>query len=176
MNDAWLGRLFVRFRDRRDGRALAAVFDATARELIGVAAHLAPGLDQAEDIVQTTFLRAIEHCERFDDGRSLKAWLYGILWREAAKLRRAEGRRVEPEAGAGHAGEPLDEAAARELGEALERALLRVPSPYREVLEPVLREERSTGEVASALARSPGTVRVQLQRGLERLRLELGPA
>lgn len=33
-----------------------------------------------------------------------------------------------------------------------------MPSPYREVLEPVLREERSTGEVAAEPARSPGTV------------------
>jgi hypothetical protein len=44
----------VRFREKRDGRALAAVFDATARELIGVAAHLVPTADQAEDVVQTT--------------------------------------------------------------------------------------------------------------------------
>src|SRR5262245_36661005 len=95
MQDAWLGRLFVRFREKRDGKALAAVFDATARELIGVAAHLAPSLDQAEDVVQTTFVRAIEHADRFDESRSLKGWLYGILWREAAKLQRTEGRRSE---------------------------------------------------------------------------------
>jgi RNA polymerase sigma-70 factor (ECF subfamily) len=177
MQDAWLGRLFVRFREKRDGKALAAVFDATARELIGVAAHLVPTVDQAEDVVQSTFQRALEHAERYDPSRSLKAWLYGILWREAAKLTRNELRAPDPESLAPRAvRDPEEEAAARELPESVRLALARLSSPYREVLEPVLLEERSAREVAARLDRSPGTVRVQLQRGLERLRRELAAA
>lgn len=174
MRDAWLGRLFVRFRDRRDGRALAAVFDATARELLTVAAHLVPTLDLAEDVVQTTFQRAIEQAERFDEARSLKGWLYGILWREAKKLARSELR--VPDARA-LAAEPTEEPAQgvseQEFALAVRTAMDRLGSPYREVLEGVLVEERSTSEVARTLARSPGTVRVQLARGLERLRAKL---
>src|SRR5688572_29583509 len=177
MRDAWLGRLFVRFRDREDGRALAAVFDATARELIGVAAHLVPTADQAEDVVQTTFQRAIEQAGRYDAEQSLKGWLYGILWREAAKLTRRERRAPPP--GALEPSEPAspeDEAAQRELPASVSHALARLPSPYREVLEPALLEEQSAREIAAHLGRSPGTVRVQLQRGLERLRRELPSA
>src|SRR5262245_63551298 len=132
MQDAWLGRLFVRFRDRRDGKALAAVFDATARELLGVAAHLVPTADQAEDVVQTTFQRAIEHAERFDGEHSLKGWLYGILWREAAKLTRVERRTLAPGALEPRSVQaPEEEAASRELPEAVQAALARLPSPYR---------------------------------------------
>jgi hypothetical protein len=46
-------------------------------------------------------------------------------------------------------------------------------SPYREVVEPYLLAERAPHEIAAALGRAPGTVRVQLQRGLERLRRKL---
>jgi RNA polymerase sigma-70 factor (ECF subfamily) len=164
----------VRFREKRDGRALAAVFDATARELLAVAAHLVPTADQAEDVVQSTFQRALEHAERYDSAQSLKGWLYGILWREAARLTRVE-RRVPPpgtlEAAPPRA--PDEEAAERELPEAVRHALARLPSPYREVVEPALFRDESAREIAARLARSPGTVRVQLQRGLERLRREL---
>jgi len=174
MRDAWLGRLFVRFRAQRDGRALAAVFDATARELLGVAAHLVPTADQAEDVVQSTFQRAIERAAHYDPARSLKGWLYGILWREAARLTRVEHRA--PPAGTLAAADPRapdEEAAERELPAAVRHALARLPSPYREVVEPALFQDESAREIGARLARSPGTVRVQLQRGLERLRREL---
>ncbi|HEX6883293.1 MAG TPA: sigma-70 family RNA polymerase sigma factor, partial [Planctomycetota bacterium] len=174
MQDAWLRRLFLRFRAKRDGRALAAVFDATARELLGVAAHLVPTVDQAEDVVQTTFQRAIERAEHYDPARSLKGWLYGILWREAARLTRVEQRAPPPGAlEATPARAPDDEAAERELPEAVRQALARLPSPYREVVEPALFRDENAREIGARLARSPGTVRVQLQRGLERLRREL---
>ena len=174
MKDELLARLFVRFRDRRDGKALAAVFDATARDLLGVAAHLVPTADAAEDVVQTTFQRMIERAASFDASRSLLAWAYGILWREAAKLRREEARRIDPVRLAQPTTlDPADLVAAEELPQLLTRALQSLPSPYREVVEPVLREQRSTRELARELGRSPGTVRVQLQRGLERMRKSL---
>ncbi len=154
MQDAWLSRIFIRFRDKRDGKALAAVFDATARKLIEVAAHLVPDLGQAEDVVQTTFQRMIERAASFDGGRSLKGWMYGILWREAAKLRRGAAWRVEPDALEPRAPlEPPEELAALELPAVIREALERLPSPYREVLEPVLCEERSAREVAARLGR-----------------------
>jgi len=50
MNDRALDRLFRRFRDRHDGAALAAVFDATSRELFDVACHLIRDPGEAEDL------------------------------------------------------------------------------------------------------------------------------
>ena len=60
MKDATLNRLFLRFRDKGDGKALAAVFDVTARELLAVAGHLVARPEEAEDVVQLVFLRAID--------------------------------------------------------------------------------------------------------------------
>ena len=60
MNDAALDRLFLRFRDRRDGRALAKLFDVTAPELMRVGVHLVRDVNRAEDLLQNTFRIAIE--------------------------------------------------------------------------------------------------------------------
>ena len=83
-----LTRLFLRYRDRRDGRALGRLFDRVAPRLLGVAAHLAPDLASAEDLVQATFLVALERARSFDPAREVEPWLYGILVREAARARR----------------------------------------------------------------------------------------
>ncbi len=176
MRDATLTRLFLRFRDKRDGTALAAVFDATARELLGVASHLVREPGDAEDLVQITFERAIERAGSFDASHSVKGWLYGILWREAAKLRRRAARRVDADELPVRAPEnPLEAAAAAELPGVVRDAVERLRSPYREVVEPWLLEEESASTIAARLDRAPGTVRVQIHRGLERLRRFLPP-
>lgn len=174
VNERALDRLFRRFRDRGDGAALAAVFDATARELLDVAGHLLGDPAAAEDVVQETFLAAIRAASRFDASRSVKAWLYGILWREAARARRGAARRVEPDRlPERRVEEPVERLLAREVPEAVERALRGLPRRYREVLVPLVGEGRAPEEIARDLRRAPGTVRSQIHRGLERLRRAL---
>ena len=53
-------QLFARFCRHGDAAALGAVFDATATELLRIACHLAGNRADAEDLVQRTFLAAIE--------------------------------------------------------------------------------------------------------------------
>ncbi|MFT4843805.1 MAG: DNA-directed RNA polymerase specialized sigma24 family protein, partial [Candidatus Azotimanducaceae bacterium] len=56
---------FLRYRNHGDVKALGDVFDAVAEELALVAAHLMPTGVEAEDLVQVTFVEAIEHAERY---------------------------------------------------------------------------------------------------------------
>src|SRR6185436_6633895 len=174
MKDAVLERLFLRYREHGDGRALAAVFDLTAKELLAVAAHLSKGAGEAEDLVQIVFLRAMERAQSFDPALGLRPWLHGILWREALALRRRAARRVEPAELAQNASEdPAEVAEERELPAAVRDALARLPQRYREVVEPLLLDEKPAHEIAAQLGRSSGTVRMQIHRGLERLRRAL---
>lgn len=55
-----------RFRNHADAQALATTFDAVAPELLLVAAHVAPAGCDAEDLMQATFLDAIEKAARWD--------------------------------------------------------------------------------------------------------------
>jgi RNA polymerase sigma-70 factor (ECF subfamily) len=153
VRDRRLHRLFERFRKKGDVAALGKVFDAVAPELYRVAVHLARDLHTAEDLVQSTFLSAIESRDRWDAERPLVPWLLGILVRKAAYEHRSSARTPEHERLAPRsASEPVRE------------------SEAREVLEMHLCEEKSAAEIARDLGRAPGTVRVQIHRGLEMLR------
>ena len=130
-------RLFERFRRKGDVDALERVFDQTAPELMKLALHLVRDLEQAEDVVQATFLSAIESARAWDGTRRLLPWLLGILANHAGKARRAAGRRPDPERLVERrAPEPSLEAEREELDRVLARTLDELPQRYREVLVP----------------------------------------
>lgn len=168
----------MRYRDTGDPRALGRLFDVCAPELLRVARHLAPDAAEAEDLVQATFLALLEHPERYDGKRPARAWMVGILTLEARQARRRAARRAD---GGWFAAEQEQREAALDasLGAAgdeqaafVHAALARMPELYRGVLERHLAGD-APAAIAEALERAPGTVRVQLHRGLELLRRAL---
>ena len=170
MRDPELRRLFVRYR-LGDAEALAAVFDHTAPALLRVARHAGGTNIDPEDLVQATYLTAIERADRYDTSRPLVPWLIGIL----VHLSRNASRRasatdhvlltdVADDAGV------LDGVLDQEERAAIEHALAELPPPYREVVHRHVHQAESSREIASALSRSPATVRSQLHRGLSLLR------
>ena len=166
-----LEALFERYRREGDLRALGEAFDRTAEELLRVARHLAKDEADAEDLVQATYLAAIEHADRFDAGRGLVPWLAGILTNKAKLARALSLRRPDPDRLQERAGEdPALDAEMREFVQALETALDRVPESYRQILRSHLANGMKPEAIAREIDRPPGTVRVQLHRGLQQLR------
>jgi RNA polymerase sigma-70 factor (ECF subfamily) len=49
---------------------------------------------QAEDVVQTAFIKAAEHIHQFDDGRPFKPWFFRIVVNDAVKLARKQTRSI----------------------------------------------------------------------------------
>ena len=164
-----LETLFDRYRRKGDASALAKVFDRVAPRLLRVARHLARDEAEAEDLVQATFVEAIDHADRFDAARPLVPWLVGIL---NNKARQAGDGAVPVHEGADRPGrlDPVEAAEVSEFTAALERALRRVPDSYRRVVRIHIAEGRAPEEIARELGLRPGTVRVQLHRGLKHLR------
>jgi len=70
--------LFERYRAHGDARAVARLVERTAPELLRVAFHLVRDVHDAEDIVQATFLAALESAATFQSGRRVVPWLIGI--------------------------------------------------------------------------------------------------
>ncbi|MBK7875302.1 MAG: sigma-70 family RNA polymerase sigma factor [Planctomycetes bacterium] len=176
MRDARWIELFERYRSQGDVEALARLFDEVAPSLLKVARHIDSRRGEAEDLVQTTFLVAIERSVTYDATRPLVPWLMGILINQSRIARR---RRKELVDGGEH--ETSSESTQQsdmessELAKAVAKALSELPETYREVLIAHLQEGKKPRDIARELGRPQGTVRAQLHRGL-RLMRDLLPA
>ncbi|MCE9595821.1 MAG: sigma-70 family RNA polymerase sigma factor [Planctomycetes bacterium] len=169
-----LEKLFDRYRRRGDAAALAEVFDRTSGELHKLALHLVRDPAEAEDVLQNAYLAAIESAPSYDSSRPLIPWLVGILANQAAIARRRSRREVEPDR-LERRGEPQPNEAAdlAEFSSKLGDALAQLPEPYAEVLRLHLADGKKSIDIARELGREPGTVRMQVHRGLDLLRRAL---
>jgi RNA polymerase sigma-70 factor (ECF subfamily) len=148
--------------------------------------------EEARDLTQETFLQAFRHLANFRGDADLRTWLYRIAVNQARNRwrwwkRRRRDRTVSLDAPVGDengaplsaglaaesAGDPEQQALARERERALMAALATLSRPYREVI--VLRdiEGLSYEEVAQALDMNIGTVKSRLSRGRDELRRRL---
>jgi RNA polymerase sigma-70 factor (ECF subfamily) len=134
---------------------------------------------EAEDVVQETYVRAFARLDQFEGRAAFATWLTRIAVHEALARIRQRGR-FDPLAAddvAAHQGgagrDVEDQAAAREIGRALERAVDALPDAYRAVF--VLRdvEELSTAETAALLELRAETVKTRLHRARALLRAAL---
>jgi RNA polymerase sigma factor (sigma-70 family) len=167
-----LAQRFARWRDHADVPALAAAFDVAAPRLLSLALHLAGNPADAEDLLQSTFVQAMQKAASFDARQPLLPWLCGILAGEAKNLRRREDRRrSEPLPDlAGDGTGPLAASERSELVAALRQHVEQLPGEQRQVLLLQLQHGLTPAEIAEALGAAPGTVRMRLHRGLAALR------
>lgn len=133
----------------------------------------------AEDLLQETFLRVFAHREEYQPRAAFKAWLFTIARNLVLdQLRRQRGSPEGEEAletVADPGATPLEQAAARELGERLQAAVLKLSPTEREVLLLGRFAGLSHEEITEVTGASLGAVRVALFRALQRLRTLLGP-
>jgi len=165
---------YARFRQTRSPQAMAEVFDRIATELLLFARRFAGGAAQAEDLVQQTFVRLIEHAERFDPARRLLPWSMAILANEARQIR----RRGEPDGDrltVREVPEPPAEAARRETQQAIDAALAELPSDHRDVVALRHLHGLPPRRIAAELAIPVGTVKTRLRHGVRRLAASLPP-
>src|SRR5262249_48886514 len=162
--------LFRRYCRTGDPRALGVVFDRTAPELLRIAGWLCGNRADAEDLLQRTFLLAIESRASFDGSRRALPWLCGILTNQARDLQRERPGRAALTPNAQSARAPEQLAADAEFARAVARARDDLGPPYREVLALHFEQGLEAGEIAARLQRPAGTVRTQLMRALRLLR------
>lgn len=167
-------KAFVRFCQTGEPQALGRVFDQLAPELLLVAARLLPGGGDAADLVQQTFVTAMQQRRRFDPARAVTPWLVGILVQHVRRERRRLRRRIDP---ARLSVQPPEDPAAAvatlEDAEAVRRAVAAMPQPYRQVLQLHLVHGLPVAAVSASLERPFRTVQSQLRRGMQQLRRAL---
>ena len=151
--------LLERYRSTRDAGALAELYDGTAVALLRVAMHLARRPAEAEDLLQATFLAAIESIDAYEPGRPALGWLLGILHHKAHALWKREARALDPDRLARPASvDPLDATLAAELAQRVDEAIEKLPAAYQPVL-------RSNSTVASTCSGSTQHLRAPTAPG-----------
>jgi RNA polymerase sigma-70 factor (ECF subfamily) len=155
----------------------AGAFDILVRRHLPrariVARRLMRDTDDADDLVQDAFLRALDRIASFDVGRAFGPWFNRLLVNTGIDLRRRRAvRRTEthdPETFAGRSS-PSQDAERAELRQSLGEALEKLPDRQRLVVTLFEIDGHSTEEVASMLSVSQVTVRWHLHQARRTLR------
>lgn len=155
-----------------------------------IARHVARYVKRAgdvEEVVQDAFLRAYRGLASFRGDSSFYSWLYRIATNAAFSFLKKDAGEVH----ADEAPEPFEPGAtdeqtpermllARQIGDAVERAMARLQPELAEALTLYEVEGKSYAEVAQRMGTPIGTVRTRIFRAREfiaqRLEPVLGPA
>lgn len=138
-----------------------------------IARRLMQNPDDADDLVQDAFLRALERISTFDISRAFEPWFtrllvnLGLDWRRKQVVRRTEAH--DPERFAGGT-RPDRETERSELRSSLQKALEKLPNRQRLIVTLFEIDGRSTEEVADMLKVSQVTVRWHLHQARKALR------
>jgi RNA polymerase sigma-70 factor, ECF subfamily len=170
-----------------DDRAFAELVRRYEGKIFRLAQHITQNREDAEDVLQETFLKAYEHLDQFQGQSKFYTWIVRIAVNQALmKLRRRKtDRSVSLDEGidtgedtvtreiAAWDEDPEQRFSREELGELLDAAIQSLAPPYRSVF--VLRDidELSTEETADALGLSVPAVKSRLLRARLQLREKL---
>ena len=159
----------VRAAQAGDRGAFAELYRLHGRLVHGVLLAHAPRQD-ADDLVQDVFLTALGRMHTLREPAAFVQWLAAIARNRARMLHRAARRLVAlpddlPGPAPGGDGLRVEEVLA---------AIHQLSEPYREPLVLRLVEGMSGTEIAERTGLTPGSVRVNLHRGMKQLRERLG--
>jgi RNA polymerase sigma-70 factor, ECF subfamily len=170
-----------------DARAFAELVRRYEAKIFRLAQHITQNREDAEDVLQETFLKSYEHLDQFQGQSKFYTWIVRIAVNQALmKLRRRKtDKSVSLDEGidtgedtvtreiASWDEDPEQRFSREELGELLESAVDSLAPPYRSVF--VLRDidELSTEETAEALGLSIPAVKSRLLRARLQLREKL---
>jgi RNA polymerase sigma-70 factor, ECF subfamily len=170
-----------------DARAFTALVRRYEGKIFRLAQHITQNREDAEDVLQETFLKAYEHLDQFQGNSKFYTWIVRIAVNQSLmKLRkRRSDKTVSMDEGidtgedtvareiAAWDESPEERYSREELNSILTAAIDSLAAPYRAVF--VLREleELSTEETAEALSLSVPAVKSRLLRARLQLRDKL---
>jgi len=168
----------------RDEAAVLAIIKANNRRLYRLARGILRNDDEAEDVVQETYVRALTHLAEFRGESSLSTWLSRIAMNEA--LGRLRRQRPGVELSSLPSGtleaqiiqfpllsatdDPERTMAQREIQHVVEGAIDELPEPFRMVFITRVVEGMNVEETADILGLKPETVKTRLHRARTMLR------
>jgi RNA polymerase sigma-70 factor (ECF subfamily) len=162
-----------------DARALDELYRRHREAAYGIAYRLVGSREDALDVVQEAFIHVMRGIQAFRGQSTFRTWLYRVVTHAALDYRRWRALRATdsldsdsaPEhSGGGSERSPQQEAADRDLGTVIEKALENVSEKNRAALVLFAIEGMSYREVAEVLGISVGTVMSRIFNARQRLR------
>jgi RNA polymerase sigma factor (sigma-70 family) len=158
-----------------DQRAWNELVDEHSRLLWSVARSFRLDAADANDVVQTTWLRLLEHLDRIEDPSRLIGWLVTTARREAMRVLRRSGRErpviEDTVLDRPDDGPPVDAALLQdERNRALWEAFARLGEKCRQLLRVAVTHPQAYEEISEALGMPVGSIGPTRRRCLTQLR------
>jgi RNA polymerase sigma-70 factor, ECF subfamily len=169
-----------------ESRALEALYDRHASQVLGLALKIMGDRAAAEDVLQETFWRAWKLSASYQAERgNVRAWLFRIARNLAIDAYRRRNKRPPPitdvdkddslldqvpDPGTGPAGQSLF----RLQQEQITQALASLPPQQRQVIEMAYFHGMTRQQIAEATGEAPGTIHTRARLALQKLRQSLG--
>ena len=167
--------LLQRFTTRRDEDAFLCLMRRHQAMVQGVALRLLGDWQDAEDVVQATFLVLTRRAKSLRWQESAASWLYRVGYHLALKVRAANQRRRtrERQAADRTRSNPIDDIGLREAQAVIDEELAALTERYRAPVLLCCLEGATRDEAARQLGWSLATLKRRLTRGRELLRARL---
>jgi RNA polymerase sigma-70 factor (ECF subfamily) len=129
--------------------------------------------EEAEDVLQTAYIKVLEGKAKFDGRSNFRTWFFGVIRYTAAERHRRVWIRdtllrrwfaAQPKA------EPIHPRADSSDSGVLRTALERLPGRQQQVLHLVFYQDMTVEEASGVMGVSLGTARTHFDRGKRRLR------
>lgn len=184
-NDLFLERL-----KKGDASAFDTLVNRYAPDVYSLLLRITEDTEEASDLTQETFLRALKSINKFRGDSELKTWLFRIAINQSKNRfrwwkRRKREKTVSLDAPVGESGTPMSETfethfanpeevtLQNEREKLLFEALKQMPDIYRETVILCDIEGLTYEEIAAVLDINIGTVKSRIARGREELRKKL---
>lgn len=181
--------LLLSYRSDGDQRLFDELVSRYRNPLMYFVQKQVGNIAMAEDVVQATFLQLHVKRDQFQEGRTVRPWLYRIAVNQAIDAQR-RNRRHEitslNQSNGSHDGErcelidlvdgngpqPAVEMQKRERGESVRSAVSRLPAQLQTIVSMVFFQGLKYREAAEALAIPVGTLKSRMHAALVQLRID----
>ena len=168
------GLLLERFVRQQDEAAFEVLVWRHGPMVLGVGRRVLHNLDDAEDILQATFLALVRQARSIQRSESVAGWLYQVAYRLALRVRQQK-QRLSGQAVIEDIAAPSPERGEYSEDELslLDEELQRLPEKYRIPLVLSYLQGMTNQEIATRMTCPIGTVFTRLARGRDLLRKRL---
>jgi len=159
-----------------DRQAFTELLYRYERPVYNVALRMLRSPDEAQDVAQTTFLKAFENLATYDADHKFYSWIYRIAINESINALRRSGRESEPleERLVSSDPGPEDLVAAQQVGVDIQVAIGELTPEYRAVIVLKYFVECSYQDIGQILGLEEKTVKSRLFTARQRLKDLLG--